>query len=94
MATGSLTDCPWLFKNLSGHLGLQAFKALGRLPGRLPLKPTLRRRPSLRNLPQDNYEVADSMKPATENAGSQGPTMKSADSKKPAKTAPTETTPT
>ena len=32
MATGSLTDSPWLLKKLSGHLSLQAFEALGRLP--------------------------------------------------------------
>ena len=95
MATGSLTDYPWLFKKLSGHLSLQAFKALGRLPpGRLPQEPTLRRRPILSNPPQENYEMADSRKPAIENADSPEPAMKSADSKKPAKTAPTETTPT
>ena len=29
---GNLTDCPWLFRKLSDHLGLQAFQALGRLP--------------------------------------------------------------
>ena len=29
---GSLTDSPWLLKKLSGHLSLQAFEALGRLP--------------------------------------------------------------
>ena len=42
MATGSLTDSPWLFKKLSGHSSLQASRAWGRLPpagypqGRLP----------------------------------------------------------
>ena len=100
MATGSLTNYPWLFKKLSGQLSPQAFGALGRLPR----GPTLRRRPSLSNLPQDNYEMADSRKPAIEDADSLEPAMKNADSpepatknadsKKPAKTAPTKTTPT
>ena len=42
MATGSLTDSPWLFKKLSGQSSLQASRAWGRLPpagypqGRLP----------------------------------------------------------
>ena len=42
MATGSLTDSPWLFEKLSGHSSLQASRAWGRLPpagypqGRLP----------------------------------------------------------
>ena len=32
MATGSLTDCPWLFQKIIRPLGLQALQALGRLP--------------------------------------------------------------
>ena len=42
MATGSLTDSPWLFEKLSGQSSLQASRARGRLPlagyhqGRLP----------------------------------------------------------
>ena len=42
MATGSLTDSPWLFEKLSGQSSLQAPRARGRLPlagypqGRLP----------------------------------------------------------
>ena len=42
MATGSLTDSPWLFEKLSGHSSLQVSRAWGRLPpagyplGRLP----------------------------------------------------------
>ena len=70
MATGILTDYPWLFRNYQ----------------------TIR--PSFSNLPQDSYEMADSRKPAVEKADTPGPAMKSAASKKPAKTAPTKTTPT
>ena len=42
MATGGLTDSPWLFEKLSGQSSLQASRAWGRLPlagypqGRLP----------------------------------------------------------
>ena len=46
-----------------------------------------RRRPGLRNLPQEIYEMAGSPK----RTDSQKPAMKKADSQKPAKTAPTKT---
>ena len=65
MATGSLTDSPWLFEKLSGRSGLQASKTQGRLPlvgyltGRLPEGD-----PTSKNLPEDNHKMADSQKPA------------------------------
>ena len=65
MATGSLTDSPWLFEKLSGRLGLQASKTQGRLPlvgyltGRLPEGD-----PTSKNLLEDNHTRDDTKKPA------------------------------
>ena len=95
MATGSLTDCPWLFQKIIRPLGLQAFQALGRLPRPVTSKADSRKATQPQRPPlQDNHGMADSPEPAMKNADSPEPATKSADSKKPAKTAPTKTTPT
>ena len=105
MATGSLTDCPWLFQKIIRPLGLQAFQALGRLPRPVTSKADSRKATQPQRPPlQDNHGMADSREPAIEdidspepalkNADFPEPATKSADSKKPAKTATTKTTPT
>ena len=105
MATGSQTDSPWLFKKIITPIEPSSIQSMGPpSSGRLSPGPTTRRRPGLKNLPKESYEMADSRKPAMEKADSQEPAMKnadspesatkSADSKKPAKTATTKTTPT
>ena len=92
MATGSLTDYPWLFQKIIRPLGLQAFQALGRLLRPATSEDRLSEGdPASATSPQDNHGMADSRKPAIENADSPEPAMKNADSKKPAKIAPTKT---
>ena len=85
MATGSLTDCPWLFQKIIRPLGLQALQALDHLPW--PATPEADSREAAQPQqppPQGIRGVADSKKPAS----------KSADSKKPAETTTTKATPT
>ncbi len=72
---GSLTDCPWLFQQLSGHLGLQAFQALGRLP---------RPATSEADSQKTTQKNADSPEPATKSADSKKPAKTA-----PTKTTPT-----
>ena len=85
MATGSLTDCPWLFQKIIRPLGLQALQPLDHLPWPATSEADSRKAAQPQQPPpRDNRGVADSRKPAS----------KSTDSKKPAKTATTKATPT
>ena len=69
MATGSLTNCPWLFQKIIRPLGLQALQALDHLPWPATSeadswKATQPQQPP----PQDNHGVTDSRKPAVKDA--------------------------
>ena len=86
MATGSLTDCPWLFRKNYQAFGPPSTPSIGPpslagyLGSRLP-----EGGPASSDLPpQDNRGVADSKEPAS----------KSADYKKPAETTTTKAVPT
>ena len=70
MATGSLTDCPWLFQKIIRPLGLQAPQALDRLPWPATSEADSRKatQPQQPPPPQDNHGVADSRKPAVKDA--------------------------
>ena len=72
MATGSLTDSPWLFKNYQAN---RAFKhpehGAAFLWPAIPRADYIRR-PGLKNLPEESYEMANSRKPAL-----RGPTPRS-----------------
>ena len=71
MATGSLTDYPWLFGKFIRPLGLQALQALGRLPWPATSEADSRKATQPRaTSPQDDYGVADSKKPAKKDADS------------------------
>ena len=104
MATGSLTDSPWLFEN---YQAIQAFKntkhraAFPRpaIPRADYQKATRPQKSSPRKIRDGRLQGAgpkrtDSQKPAMKKADSQKLAMKKAGSQKPAKTAPTKTVPT
>ena len=86
MATGSLTDCPWLFQKIIRPLGLQALQALDYLPWPATSEADSRKATQPQQPPpQDNHGMADTPESAMKNADSPESATRSADSKKPAK---------
>ena len=91
MATGSLTDYPWLFKN---YRAIEAFKHTKHraafpwpaIPRADSQKATQSQKPSPRKLREGRLQEA-----GPKRADSQKPAMKNTDSQKSAKTAPTKT---
>ena len=68
MATGSLTDCPWLFQKIIKPLGLQALQASDHLPWPATSEVDSRKAAASATSPRDNDGVADSGKPAVKDA--------------------------